>query len=147
MNTEIFHKFLNRIPPNLPKEETIKKRIQIADSIHFMECFDEDLKLIECVEYPLNIIQSNEKRYGVLFYEIDAFNEKEVTPKLYKELTSDFYKKQIKIDEIWFVFVEDWKRNNSKDYMNYSNFYDLPLEYDRIYLFKFKTGEIRLLNR
>ena len=138
MNIEIFHKFSNRIDADLTKEENLLKQIQIADSINFIESLDANFKLIECTSCPLNILQKDTNRFGVLFYELAIVDNEILLPFRYHNFATSFYKEQIGIDEFWFVFVEDKIKQKQSDYFQFIEKHQLKYEFDSFYMFNYQ---------
>lgn len=107
-----------------------EKIIQLIDLHHFIECYNESLKVIDYVNNPVNIIEENGIRKGILFYDLKfsaALNP----------YASEEFKKQHHLEELWFVFVEEDANTNSGQHSDFIIENGIEIFYDKIFVFNF----------
>ncbi len=146
MNIEAFQRFLERIDPNLSKDEKKEKMIQIADSSHFTECYSAELTLMDCVQYEINIMNYKGSKIGILFCDLKKLSKRAFHPFLYTPFTSDFFREQTNIKEFWFVFVEEALNPSYEKFNDFIEEHKLKDYYSRIFLFRYFESNILQLN-
>lgn len=145
MNIVNFQKFVERIDPRLNKDERKEKIIQIAESSQFTECYSENLVLMDCIQYEINIVENNGIKTGVLFCDLNKLKKRSFHPSLYTPFTSDFFREQANIHDFWFVFVEETPHIQFKKFTDFIEEHKLKDYYSKIFLFRFFESTIHQL--
>ncbi|KQT35762.1 hypothetical protein ASG22_01710 [Chryseobacterium sp. Leaf405] len=107
-----------------------EKIIQLIDLHHFVECYNQSLKVIDYVNNPVNIIEENGIKKGILFYDLkfsSALNPYE----------SDTFKKENNLQELWFVFVEEDTKTLHSQHSDFITENALEIFFDKIFVFNF----------
>ena len=115
-----------------------EKIIQLIDLHHFIECYNESLKVIDYVNNPINIIEENNIRKGILFYDLKF--SAPLNP-----YSSEEFKKQHKLQELWFVFVEEDIKTHPSQHSDFIIENGIEIFYDKIFVFSFFQSLITLL--
>lgn len=142
MNIEAFQKLLERIDPELSKDEKKDKIIQIADSSHFMECYSTKLILMDGLQYEINLVEQNGKKTGLLFCDMKKLKKDSYHPSQYTPFSSSFFREQTRVEEFWFVFVEEAVNPNIKKFLDFIGKHNLGCHYNKIFLFSFFESTI-----
>lgn len=115
-----------------------EKVIQLIDLHHFIECFDPNIKILNYIQHPINIIEQNGVKKGILFYNLKHSSFIDCN-------TSEEFKRRHKLAELWFVFVEEEMVNNTTHHTDFIIENSLEIFYDSIFLFQFFQSDIRRL--
>lgn len=115
-----------------------EKVIQVIDLHHFIESYNQSLKVIDYISHPINIIDDNGVKKGILFYDL-----KHTFPL--NLIASEAFKKQNHIDELWFVFVEEDHLTSFNKHIDFLVENGIELFYDRIFIFNFFQSAIHTL--
>lgn len=145
MNIETFQRLLERIEPELSKDEKKEKIVQIADMSRFVECYSAPLVLKGCMEYEINIMEHEGVPIGVLFCELQKIKKGSFHPSFYTPFSSDFFREQTNVKDFWFVFVEESTGRNLKQFDDFIEKHSLNVYYNRIFLFSFFESTIHQL--
>jgi len=115
-----------------------EKIIQLIDLHHFIESYNQSLKVIDYINHPINIIEDNGIKKGILFYDLKQNFPLDL-------LASEAFKKQHQIQEIWFVFVEEDHIKNYNRHIDFLVENGIDFFYDRIFTFNFFQSVIHSL--
>ncbi|MBT2622301.1 hypothetical protein [Chryseobacterium sp. ISL-6] len=107
-----------------------EKVIQLIDLHHFIECYDPGIKIHKAVHNPINIIEENGIRKGILFYDHKHSSLIDISD-------CEAFKRLHQLQEMWFVFVEEDIHNHSNRHIDFIIENSLETFYDRIFLFNF----------
>lgn len=118
--------------------EQEEKVIQLIDLHHFIECYHSNFKILEYINYPVNIIEEHGIKKGILFYDI-----KHPTPLDFNLFEA--FKRQNHLKEMWFVFVEEDAIVHSEKYFRFIIENCIEIFYDKIFLFNFFQSTIKEL--
>ncbi len=114
------------------------KVIQLIDLHHFIASYNQRLKVIDYIHHPINIIDDNGVKKGVLFYDLKHDLPLNI-------MSSEGFKKQHKLQELWFVFVEEDNVNTYNKHVDFLSEYGIILFYNRIFIFNFFQSVIHTL--
>lgn len=107
-----------------------EKIIQLIDLHHFIECFDPEIKIRSYIRHPINIIEQNGEKKGILFYDLKNSKFPDCN-------ASEEFKRKHGLSELWFVFVEEAFVTNTTLHTDCILENSLDIFYDRIFLFNF----------
>lgn len=107
-----------------------EKIIQMIDLHHFVECYNQSLKVIDYVNNPINIIEESGIKKGILFYDL-----KFSSPLNSSE--SETFKKHHQLQELWFVFVEEDMKTLQSRHSDFIIENALEIFFDKIFVFNF----------
>lgn len=116
-----------------------EKIIQLIDLHHFIECFNEPIKIINYFNSSVNIVEENGVRKGILFYELKYST-------LLRHAELEMFKKQNNLNELWFVFVEENTNTNFQCHFDFVLKKDIKIFYDKIFVFNFFQSAISTLS-
>lgn len=112
-----------------------EKIIQLIDLHHFIECYNQSLKVIDYVNNPVNIIEENGTKKGILFYDLKF--SAPLNP-----YASEEFKKQHHLEELWFVFVEEDMKTPPGLHSDFIIENGIEVFYDKIFIFNFFQSKI-----
>ncbi len=115
-----------------------EKVIQIIDLHHFVECFDPNIKILNYIRHPINIIEHNGIKKGILFYNLKHSSFPDCN-------TSEEFKRRHGLSELWFVFVEEETVTHTTHHTDFIIENSLEIFYDRIFLFQFFQSHLQRL--
>lgn len=107
-----------------------EKIIQLIDLHHFIECYNQSLKVIDYVNNPVNIIEENGMKKGILFYDLKFSSP--LNP-----YASEEFKRKYQLEEVWFVFVEEDMKTSSRQHSDFIIENGVDIFYDKIFVFNF----------
>lgn len=107
-----------------------EKIIQLIDLHHFVECYNQSLKVIDYVNNPVNIIEENGIKKGILFYDLKFSSALNV-------YESEKFKRENELQELWFVFVEENTQTLHSQYSDFIIENAIEIFYDKIFVFNF----------
>ena len=107
-----------------------EKVIQVIDLHQFIESYHQSLTVIDYISHPINIIEEDNVRKGILFYDFKYDLQLDL-------LTSVAFKAQNQLQELWFVFVEEIFVTDTTLHTDCIIENSLDIFYDRIFLFNF----------
>lgn len=112
-----------------------EKVIQLIDLHHFIECYQSNIKIINYINHPINIIDENGYKKGILFYDM-----KHSAP--FDLNAFEAFKRLHHLKELWFVFVEEDITNDTACYTNFIIENSIEIYYDKIFQFNFFQSTI-----
>jgi hypothetical protein len=115
-----------------------EKVIQLIDLHHFIDCYNSEIKIINCINHPVNIIEENNVKKGILFY--DLKHPISLDLNLFES-----FKRHHHLKEIWFVFVEEDSVSQPKEYIEFIIENSIEIFYDKIFHFNFFQSIIKEL--
>jgi hypothetical protein len=115
-----------------------EKIIQLIDLHHFIECYNQSMKVIDYVNNPVNIIEEEGIKKGILFYDLKFSSP--LNP-----YESEEFKKQNKLQELWFVFVEEDTRTSPGQHSDFIIENGVEIFYDKIFVFNFFQSTINII--
>jgi hypothetical protein len=115
-----------------------EKVIQLIDLHHFIESYNQSLKVIDYIHHPINIIEENGVKKGILFYDMKHSQALDI-------YESELFKNHHKIQELWFVFVEEENISKVEKYVNFMQLNAIETFYDRIFMFNFFQSTINAI--
>ena len=133
MELNIFQKLTEKIDIEcfyMTPSQLEEKTIQLIDLHHFIESYNQSLKVIDYISNPINIIEDNGVKKGILFYDLKHHFSLDV-------LASEVFKKQHQLQELWFVFVEEDHISNYNRHIDFLIENGIELFYNRIFTFNF----------
>nr|WP_315033014.1 hypothetical protein [uncultured Chryseobacterium sp.] len=107
-----------------------EKVIQLLDLHHFIECYDSEIKVLNYLQHPINIVERDGLRTGILFYDLKNISFPDCN-------TSEEFKKNNGLTELWFVFVEEDFVNNTNFHTDFILENGLDIFFDKIFVFNF----------
>ncbi|WP_326984050.1 hypothetical protein VUJ46_05765 [Chryseobacterium sp. MYb264] len=123
---------------HLSDSQQEEKIIQLIDLHHFVECYNQSLQVIDYINNPVNIIEENGIRKGILFYDLKFSSP--LNP-----YESEAFKKQHHLQEVWFVFVEEDTKALSSKHSEFINENAVDIFYDKIFVFNFFQSVIKVI--
>lgn len=139
MELNEFQKLSEEIPTFLNEDEQEEKLIQIVDLKHFIECYNPDIKIVDCIKNKINSVELEGNKIGIVFFELKKF------PQNYSFFESLPYDIQSGYKELWFVFVEEKGTSDVKQFINFIEDNELSPIFDKIFLFHFFQSVIHQL--
>ncbi|PQA94066.1 hypothetical protein B0A69_10300 [Chryseobacterium shigense] len=115
-----------------------EKVIQLIDLHHFVECYQSPVKILSYIHHPINIIEENGRKKGVLFF--DLKHSKAFDWNIFEE-----FKRRNFLKELWFVFVEEDPISDTVRHTDFIIENSLEIFYDKIFLFNFFQSVIQPL--
>lgn len=115
-----------------------EKVIQLIDLHHFLESYHQSLTVIDYISHPINIIEDNNVRKGILFYDLKYDLQLDL-------LTSVAFKNQNQLQELWFVFVEEDGITDFSRHIDFIEKNGINLFYSKIFIFNFFQSNIHTL--
>lgn len=112
-----------------------EKVIQLIDLHHFVECYQQQIRILNYINHPVNIIEENGIKKGILFYDLKYSSPFDWN--VFEE-----FKRRNCLKEIWFVFVEEDSVPNKVRYTDFIAENSIEIFYDRIFLFNFFQSSI-----
>lgn len=115
-----------------------EKIIQLIDLHHFVECYHDPIRILDYIHHPINIIENEDIRKGILFY--DVRHSQPIDWNAFEE-----FKRRNQLKELWFVFVEEDVVTDPARYTDFIIENSTDLLYDRIFRFNFFQSAIQQL--
>ena len=143
MNIHEFQKLCDVIADFFNDKEKEDKIIQIVDLKHFIECYNSDIKIIECAERKLNLVELNSNRIGVVFFELKKISQQN---SFVEELSNEIFHSNLRYKELWFVFVEEKTTTDFDPFVKFITENELSSTFRKIFLFNFFQSVIHQLN-
>lgn len=115
-----------------------EKVIQLIDLHHFIDCYNPDIKIIDYICHPINIIEDKSIKKGILFYDLNH-------PPTINFPDTETLKEHYHLQELWFVFVEE---NSVSDFSQHTGFLlenNIAHSYNKIFIFNFFQSVIHHL--
>ena len=141
MELNVFQKLTEQITQEcyfMTDSQQEEKVIQLIDLHHFIASYNESLKVIDYIHHPINIIEENGVKKGVLFYDMKHSHALDI-------YESELFKNHHQIQELWFVFVEEENISQSEKYMDFIQLNAIETFYDRIFMFNFFQSTINAI--
>lgn len=141
MELNVFQKLTEQITQEcyfMTDSQQEEKVIQLIDLHHFIASYNESLKVIDYIHHPINIIEENGVKKGVLFYDMKHSHALDI-------YESELFKSHHQIQELWFVFVEEENASKAEKYMDFIQLNAIETFYDRIFMFNFFQSTINAI--
>lgn len=141
MELNVFQKLTEQITQEcyfMTDSQQEEKVIQLIDLHHFIASYNESLKVIDYIHHPINIIEENGVKKGVLFYDMKHSHALDI-------YESELFKSHHQIQELWFVFVEEENASKAEKYMDFIQLNAIETFYDRIFMFNFFQSTINII--
>lgn len=141
MELNVFQKLTEQITQEcyfMTDSQQEEKVIQLIDLHHFIASYNESLKVIDYIHHPINIIEENGVKKGVLFYDMKHSHALDI-------YESELFKNHHQIQELWFVFVEEENVSKAEKYMDLIQLNAIETFYDRIFMFNFFQSTINAI--
>lgn len=141
MELNVFQKLTEQITQEcyfMTDSQQEEKVIQLIDLHHFIESYNQSLKVIDYIHHPINIIEENGVKKGILFYDMKHSHALDI-------YESELFKNQHQIKELWFVFVEEDSVSQVDKYINFIQMNAIETFYDRIFMFNFFQSTINAI--
>lgn len=141
MELNVFQKLTEQITQEcyfMTDSQQEEKVIQLIDLHHFIESYNQSLKVIDYIHHPINIIEENGVKKGILFYDMKHSHALDI-------YESELFKNQHEIQELWFVFVEEDSVSQVDKYINFMQLNAIETFYDRIFMFNFFQSTINAI--
>lgn len=141
MELNVFQKLTEQITQEcyfMTDSQQEEKVIQLIDLHHFIESYNQSLKVIDYIHHPINIIEENGVKKGILFYDMKHSHALDI-------YESELFKNQHQIQELWFVFVEEDSVSQVDKYINFMQLNAIETFYDRIFMFNFFQSTINAI--
>lgn len=141
MELNIFQKLTEQITQEcyfMTDSQQEEKVIQLIDLHHFIESYNQSLKVIDYIHHPINIIEENGVKKGILFYDMKYSHALDI-------YESELFKNHHQIQELWFVFVEEDSVSQIEKYVNFIQLNAIETFYDRIFMFNFFQSTINAI--
>lgn len=141
MELNVFQKLTEQITQEcyfMTDSQQEEKVIQLIDLHHFIESYNQSLKVIDYIHHPINIIEENRVKKGILFYDMKHSHALDI-------YESELFKNHHQIQELWFVFVEEDSVSQVEKYINFIQLNAIDTFYDRIFMFNFFQSTINTI--
>ncbi|MBO6183538.1 MAG: hypothetical protein J6O88_02460 [Chryseobacterium sp.] len=141
MELNVFQKLTEQITQEcyfMTDSQQEEKVIQLIDLHHFIESYNQSLKVIDYIHHPINIIDDNGVQKGILFYDMKHSHALDI-------YESELFKSHHQIQELWFVFVEEENVSQVEKYMDFIQLNAIDTFYDRIFMFNFFQSTINVI--
>jgi len=141
MELNVFQKLTEQITQEcyfMTDSQQEEKVIQLIDLHHFIASYNESLKVIDYIHHPINIIEENGVKKGILFYDMKHSHALDI-------YESELFKNHHQIQELWFVFVEEENISKAEKYMDFIQLNAIETFYDRIFMFNFFQSTINAI--
>ena len=141
MELNVFQKLTEQITQEcyfMTDSQQEEKIIQLIDLHHFIESYNQSLKVIDYIHHPINIIEENGVKKGILFYDMKHSHALDI-------FESELFKNHHQIQELWFVFVEEESVSQVEKYINFIQLNAIDTFYDRIFMFNFFQSTINAI--
>lgn len=141
MELNVFQKLTEQITQEcyfMTDSQQEEKVIQLIDLHHFIASYHESLKVIDYIHHPINIIEENGVKKGILFYDMKHSHALDI-------YESELFKSHHQIQELWFVFVEEENVSKAEKYMDFIQLNAIDTFYDRIFMFNFFQSTINAI--
>lgn len=141
MELNVFQKLTEQITQEcyfMTDSQQEEKVIQLIDLHHFIASYNESLKVIDYIHQPINIIEENGVKKGILFYDMKHSHALDI-------YESELFKNHHQIQELWFVFVEEENVSKAEKYMDFIQLNTIDTFYDRIFMFNFFQSTINAI--
>lgn len=141
MELNVFQKLTEQITQEcyfMTDSQQEEKVIQLIDLHHFIESYNQSLKVIDYIHHPINIIEENGIKKGILFYDMKHSHALDI-------YESELFKNHHQIQELWFVFVEEESVSQVEKYINFIQINAIETFYDRIFMFNFFQSTINAI--
>lgn len=115
-----------------------EKVIQLIDLHHFVECFEQKIKILSYLHHPINIVEHNGDKKGILFCDLKHSTVPDSN-------ISEEFRRRYGLSELWFVFVEETFVPDTAGYTDAIIENSLDIFYDRIFTFNFFQSVIQPL--
>lgn len=141
MELNVFQKLTEQITQEcyfMTDSQQEEKVIQLIDLHHFIESYNQSLKVIDYIHHPINIIEENGVKKGILFYDMKHSHALDI-------YESELFKSHHQIQELWFVFVEEENASKAEKYMDFIQLNAIETFYDRIFMFNFFQSTINAI--
>lgn len=141
MELNVFQKLTEQITQEcyfMTDSQQEEKVIQLIDLHHFIESYNQSLKVIDYIHHPINIIEENGVKKGILFYDMKHSHALDI-------YESELFKSHHQIQELWFVFVEEENASKAEKYMDFIQLNAIDTFYDRIFMFNFFQSTINAI--
>ena len=141
MELNVFQKLTEQITQEcyfMTDSQQEEKVIQLIDLHHFIASYNESLKVIDYIHHPINIIEENGVKKGILFYDMKHSHALDI-------YESELFKSHHQIQELWFVFVEEENVSKAEKYMDFIQLNAIETFYDRIFMFNFFQSTINAI--
>ena len=141
MELNVFQKLTEQITQEcyfMTDSQQEEKVIQLIDLHHFIASYNESLKVIDYIHHPINIIEENGVKKGILFYDMKHSHALDI-------YESELFKNHHQIQELWFVFVEEENVSKAEKYIDFIQLNAIETFYDRIFMFNFFQSTINVI--
>ncbi|REC52495.1 hypothetical protein DRF62_15440 [Chryseobacterium piscium] len=141
MELTVFQKLAEQITHEcyfMTDSQQEEKVIQLIDLHHFIESYNQSLKVIDYINHPINIIEENGVKKGILFYDMKHSHALDI-------YESELFKNHHNIQELWFVFVEEDNISQVEKYVDFIQFNAIDTFYDRVFMFNFFQSTIKAI--
>lgn len=141
MELNVFQKLTEQITQEcffMTDSQQEEKVIQLIDLHHFIESYNQSLKVIDYIHHPINIIEDKGVKKGILFYDMKHSHALDI-------YESELFKNHHQIQELWFVFVEEESVSQVEKYVNFIQLNAIETFYDRIFMFNFFQSTINTI--
>ena len=141
MELNVFQKLTDQITQEcyfMTDSQQEEKVIQLIDLHHFIESYNQSLKVIDYIHHPINIIEENGVKKGILFYDMKHSHALDI-------YESELFKNHHQIQELWFVFVEEENISKAEKYIDFIQLNAIETFYDRIFMFNFFQSTINVI--
>ncbi|EJL75477.1 hypothetical protein PMI13_00486 [Chryseobacterium populi] len=115
-----------------------EKVIQLIDLHHFVECYNSKIKIFDYLHHSVNIVEDNGIKKGIFFYDLKHSMPLDLN-------ACEEFKKQHRLQELWFVFVEEEMVRDSNRHTDFIIENRIEVFYDKIFLFNFFQSVISTL--
>lgn len=141
MELTAFHELAQEISLEcffMTESQQEEKVIQLIDLHHFVECFDPEIKILSYLRHPINIVEHDGNKKGILFCDLKHSTVPDSN-------ASEEFRRRYKLSELWFVFVEETFVPDTTGYTDAIIENSLDIFYDRIFTFSFFQSVIQPL--
>ena len=109
--------------------------------------YSKSINLLGCIQLEINIVEVDNLKVGVLFYNYNKLKSNLFYPFLYIPSSSDIFRKEIGVDEFWFVLVEEKVTDEIRVFDDFIDRFNLRERYDKVFLVGYADSTLHHLIR
>jgi len=129
----------------LTEKQQEERIIQVFDLCYFINRYKRSLKIINCSQHKINIVDDNGIKKGIYFCDLIYNSRYFLDESLFNSFNLNSFKNQSNVEELWFVVVEEGLHSNLKESNEFIEKNNVNHLYDRIFYFNFSQSKIKHL--
>lgn len=109
--------------------------------------YSESINLLGCIQLEINIVEVDGLKVGVLFYEYSRLKNNLFHSFLYVPSSSVFFRKEIGVDEFWFVLIEENSLDEVRVADDFVDKFNLRERYDKVFVSSYSNSVLSRIMR